>query len=449
MDKTTQSQDKRLAAAKRIAEHVGETLDARFSIQLWDGTKIPMGKDADGQYYFSIGGPGVLGSLLRRPTLENLLNHYALGHIGFHGGNMMEFADVIREKRAKKKHRDIRIGLVLKEAWPLLFSPSEKRAKLEHIYDRDETGRDVKSRDEKEFIQFHYDVSNEFYRLFLDEEMQYSCGYFRDPVNSLDQAQLDKLEMICRKLRLKEGERLLDVGCGWGGLVCYAARHYGVRAHGVTLSRKQHDFAREKIRRLGIEDRVTVELKNYIELDGAFDKIASIGMYEHVGIANYPRYFGKLRALLKEGGILLNHGITRRAKASRKKFNRITPGRRWILKHIFPGSELDHIGHTLEAMEAAGFEIHDVEAWREHYARTARAWCERLSAREEEAVGLVGRERYRLWIAYLAGVAFSFADGALGIHQVVATRKRKGASGMPPTRGDLYAKSWDTRRNPN
>lgn len=435
---TKLAEEKRLEAARKIAAHVAETVDAKFSLRLWDGSQVPLGRDPEPGFFLSISGPGVIGSLLRAPTLENLLNHYAVGHIDFHGGDMMAFGDVLRKKSREKKHRRIRKGLLFKEALPLLMT-SSRRVTVSHRYDKDELGRNAAARNNSEFIRFHYDAGNEFYQLFLDPEMQYSCGYFRAPDESLEQAQLNKLEMICRKLRLRPDETLLDVGCGWGGLICYAAQHYGVRAHGVTLSKNQYDFTLSKVRRLGLEDRVTVELRDYSTVEGTFDKIASIGMYEHVGIKQYPRYFRKLHGLLREGGILLNHGICRRAKRSSRQFNKIRPGRRWILKHIFPGSELDHIGHTIESMEARQFEVHDVEAWREHYARTARFWCERLCAREKEAAAQVGREKYRLWIAYLAGVAFSFADGPLCVYQVVATRRRKGASGMPLTREDLYA----------
>ncbi|HEX6144360.1 MAG TPA: class I SAM-dependent methyltransferase, partial [Geminicoccaceae bacterium] len=178
----------------------------------------------------------------------------------------------------------------------------------------------------------------------------------------------------------------------------------------------------------------------YATLEGTYDKIASIGMYEHIGIANHPAYFRKINALLRDRGMLLNHGITRRAKKSGRKFRKIRPEKRLILKYIFPGSELDHIGHTLESMENEGFEIHDVEGWREHYALTCRLWHQRLVARRDEAIGCAGRERYRMWIAYLAGVSLAFADGSLRIYQTLATRHgAKGASTMPPTRAHLYA----------
>jgi cyclopropane-fatty-acyl-phospholipid synthase len=438
--------EKRIQAARRIVEHIAGVLNARFCVRLWDGSILPLGKEADPRYFVSIQGPGVLGSLLRRPSIETLLRHYASGEIDFHGGDLMEFGEVARARNPRTGNSRLRLssldkGLLLRESLVLLLTPPDK-ADLEHGYTADETGRDGVRRDNKEFIQFHYDVSNDFYALFLDPEMQYSCGYFTDWNNTLAQAQHDKMEMICRKLRLQPGEKMLDIGCGWGGLICHAARHYGVTAHGVTLSQRQYEFATAKIKRLGLQDRVTVELRDYAEVTGTFDKISSIGMFEHVGIDNFPTYFGKVYSLLRDRGIFLNHGITRRAKASRRDFRKITPEKRLILKYIFPGSELDHVGHVQESMEASGFEIHDVEGWRWHYSLTSRYWCQNLSARQDEAIALVGAERYRMWLAYLAAVSFNFADGPLRIYQIVATKHAsKGPSGLPPTRRDLYEPS--------
>jgi len=429
--------EKQLKAVRAIAEHVAELIDVPASVRLWDGTDIPLGEGADGTYYFSINEPGVVGALLRRPTLENILVRYATGELDFHG-DIFDFRKQFDDKAASRALRKVSKTTLLKNALSLICSPAD-RIGDEHVSRRGKVAADSDSRSKTDFIQFHYDVSNEFYQLFLDPEMQYSCGYFKDWNNSLAQAQLDKLEMICRKLRLKEGERLLDIGCGWGGLVCYAAQTYGVQAHGVTLSRRQLDFAQEKIRRLGLEDRVTVELRDYATLDGTYDKIASIGMYEHVGIANYPNYFGKIRSLLVNGGIVLNHGITRRARLDPRKDRKVKPTRKFILKYIFPGSELDNVGHTVEGMEGCRLEVHDVEAWREHYGLTATFWARNLAANREKAIALVGREKFRLWLAYLTGVACGFSDGAMKIYQVVASKQDvKGPSGLPLTRADLY-----------
>ena len=433
------SPDRQLAAAREVLSRLAEVLQARFSVELWDGSRVPLGPDVHPELRVVIDGPGVIGGLLRWPTLDNLVRHYATGRIDIRGGDLVDFFEAARVERSRSRLKRLPTSLLLKSAWPFLFARSQD-LRPQHAYGGDQVGRTTSARrDDRDYIQFHYDLGNEFYRLFLDGEMQYSCGYFTDWSNSLDQAQRDKLDMICRKLRLAPGERMLDIGCGWGGLVCHAARYYGVRAHGVTLSQEQHDFAIEKVRRLGLEDKVEIELRDYRTLDGRYDKISSIGMYEHVGIKNYPAYFGKINSLLRDRGILLNHGITRPAKRTPSRFRRIRPEQRLILKYIFPGGELDHIGHTCESLETCKFEVHDVEDWREHYYLTTRHWCRRLSARQDEAIRLVGPERYRLWVAYLAGVSFAFYDNSARIYQVVASKHAtKGRAELPPTRADLY-----------
>jgi cyclopropane-fatty-acyl-phospholipid synthase len=435
------SEKKQLAAAKAVLAHLAELLNARFSVRLWDGSVVPLGRDVHPRMCVSISGPGVISSMLRRPTLDNLVRQYALRRIDFHGGDLMEFGEVVRVSHSRSRLKQIRKGLLLRSALPFLFSPADE-AVAQHAFAGDEAGRGHGPRTDRDYIQFHYDLGNEFYQLFLDPEMQYSCGYFTDWNNSLEQAQRDKLEMICRKLRLQPGERMLDIGCGWGGLICHAALHYGVKAHGVTLSQTQYDFTQAKIGRLGLADRVTVELRDYTTLEGTYDKISSIGMYEHVGIAHYAKYFSKIYSLLRDRGLLLNHGITRRAKPNKRRFAGRRPEDRLMTRYIFPGAELDNIGHTCEMMEARRFEVHDVENWREHYAQTARFWCQRLSARKDKAIALVGPERYRLWLAYLAGVSFAFRDGALRIYQVVASKhSSKGRAELPPTRADLYRRA--------
>jgi len=431
------SDQNRLTAARRLFEHIGELINARYSIRLWDGSMIPLGRNIDTDFFIAINGPGVIGALLRRPTYENLLIHYVKGHIDLNG-DLTEFIAVAREKRPKEKLKKLNKFFLFRQVLPLLLTPTGK-VTTQHKYQDDEVGRRESRRDNKYFIQFHYDISNDFYALFLGSEMQYSCGYFTHQDNSLDQAQHDKLDMICKKLRLKPDEKLLDIGCGWGGLICHAAQNYGVRAHGVTLSQKQVDYAMEKIKRLGLEDRVTVELRDYSTIEDTYDKIASVGMFEHIGIANIKRYFQKINTLLRDRGILLNHGLSRHAKPTRRAVRRIRPERRLLLKYIFPGSELDNVGHTIDLLEICGFEVHDVEALREHYALTTRHWYRRLMARKEKATEFVGMEKFRLWALYLAGVSTGLADGSIHICQIVATKhSAKGASGLPLTRTDLY-----------
>lgn len=431
-------QQRQLNVARELFTHLGELLDSPISVRLWDGSVIPLGSQVRPGVEISLSGPGVMGSLLRRPTPDNLLRHFVRGHIDYHGTDFFTLLETARVRNSRQRARRLKKSLLARVAMTFLTARSDD-VTVEHRFAGDETGRRRVQKDNRDYIQFHYDLSNDFYRTFLDPNMVYSCAYFRDWNTSLEQAQLDKLDMICRKLRLQPGDRFLDIGCGWGALVCHAAEHYGVQAHGITLSNEQLALAREKIRSRGLEDRVQVELCDYADVQGQYDKIASIGMVEHVGIDNMMGYMRKIRSLLTARGMFLNHGITRRAKASKRKFLHITPERRLLAKYIFPGGELDHLGHMTECLEASGFEVHDVEGWRDHYALTCKHWAQRLEANRETAIEQVGEERYRMWLLYLAGVSIVLGDGSACIFQTVATnRSSKGQSGMPPTRAHLY-----------
>jgi cyclopropane-fatty-acyl-phospholipid synthase len=244
--------------------------------------------------------------------------------------------------------------------------------------------------------------------------------------------------MICRKLRLQPGDRFLDIGSGWGALVSHAALHYGVSAFGVTLSEEQAKLAREKAEQLGIADRVTIVLQDYRSLDARFDKIASIGMFEHVGIDNHPAYFAAVNRLLEPGGLYLHHAIARPAKGTDKRFRKMRAEYKALTRYIFPGGELDHLGMSIANLERAKFEIHDVEGWRRHYARTTRIWWENLSRNRAAAEAEVGPDKTRLWLLYLAGCSLAFERGAVGIFQTLAQKRAKGVSALPPTRRDLY-----------
>jgi cyclopropane-fatty-acyl-phospholipid synthase len=293
-------------------------------------------------------------------------------------------------------------------------------------------------------IAYHYDVSNDFYALFLDRRMAYTCAYYRDPDGDLDQAQEDKLELVCRKLRLAPGERMLDIGCGWGSLVVWAAERHGVRAHGVTLSQAQAEYAQDWILRLGLEDRARVDHLDYRDLptDLRFDKIAAVGVIEHLGIANYPGYFARVHQLLEPGGLFLNHGITHS-----KDWQRSTQTE-FLERHVFPNAQMDNVTHILDVLEQARFEILDLEALRAHYARTTRQWAERLQANAERARALVGERTYRTWVAYLAASSVGFLDGYLGLYQVVAGRQDAiRLRGAPVTREGIYTE-WSGSRPP-
>lgn len=433
------SAETQLKSITELLNSVAEPLDLNASVKLWNGDIVPLG-NADGKYTIELSGPGVIGSLMRRPTLETIVRLYATGEIKFLGGDLIDFSEALKTDRSNRaKLKKISKAMLLKRTMPFLFAKMPVTDLGEAGFNDDMVGRNESNRDNTDYIQFHYDVGNEFYKLFLGKEMVYTCAYFKDWNNSLDQAQFDKLDMICRKLQLQPGEKMLDIGCGWGGLICHAAQHYGVHATGVTLSQEQHDYAKAKIERLGLQDQVEVQICDYADHQGTYDKISSIGMSEHIGVANYPRYFDKINSMLRDRGVMLNHAIARRAKKSKRHASRIRPERKFLLKYIFPGSELTPVGMTTDFMENSGFEVHDVESWREHYALTTKYWCKNLSANEDKAIELVGAERYRLWVAYLAGASGGFTAGSIKLFQVVATKRAsKGLSGMPPTREHLY-----------
>jgi cyclopropane-fatty-acyl-phospholipid synthase len=287
-------------------------------------------------------------------------------------------------------------------------------------------------------IAHHYDVSDAFYRLWLDERMVYSCAYFRDEHDSLDTAQVAKLDHICRKLHLAAGERFLDIGCGWGALLFHAAERYGVAAHGITLSQNQFEHVTHQIAERGLIGRVQVELRDYQDLppDGSFDKIASVGMFEHVGTRRFPRYFGKIHQLLRAGGLVLNHGITHNTLDAESLGSGLGD---FIEDYVFPGGQLTHVARVIEGMAAAGLEVFDAESLRDHYAKTLWHWVERLEANADEARREAGDERYRVWRIYMAGAAHAFDRGWMSLWQLLAGKALPdGRLPHPLTRDYMY-----------
>lgn len=287
----------------------------------------------------------------------------------------------------------------------------------------------------RDAIAFHYDVSNDFYALWLDAAMVYSCAYFRRPDDSLDRAQQAKLDHVCRKLMLKPGETMLDIGCGWGALVIHAALYYGVRAHGITLSQQQLSLARERIAQAGLQDRVTIALCDYRDLpkDGLYDKVSSVGMFEHIGLKNLPLYFAKVHQILKPGGLFLNHGITHDVEGWEK-----TLSSEFINRYVFPDGQLDTISNIQRVMERVHFEINDVESLRPHYALTLRHWVARLEAHHEQALQYVSESTWRVWRLYMAACALEFETGEIGVYQVLASKRAGRAAELPLTRDHLY-----------
>jgi cyclopropane-fatty-acyl-phospholipid synthase len=429
--------ERQLEAARNMIAQAARTLDLNASVRLWDGSAVPLGANVTGPFEIHIANPGVIGGLLRWPTLDNLIRRYVDKDIDFTGGSLIDFGTQLNQGRRSIRARDISILQLIRQLRPFLFATGGHTPD-DQGFAGDMIGRKAATRNNEAYVRFHYDLSNEFYALFLDPEMVYSCAYFTDWDNGIVAAQRDKLDMICRKLRLRPGDRLLDIGCGWGGLVCHAVRKYGVTATGITLSEEQIDFARDKVKKLGLSDKITLEFTDYAHVQGSFNKISSIGMYEHIGLKNIPTYMQKVRSLLTEDGVFLNHAISRRAPKTASLGRRLRPEQKALAKYIFPGGELDDIGHSLVAMERAGFEVQDVEAWREHYALTCKLWCERLTNEKDKAIALVGEEKYRIWIAYLAGCSLAFARGSARIYQTVVTKSAKGKSPLPATRADLY-----------
>ncbi len=286
-----------------------------------------------------------------------------------------------------------------------------------------------------EAIRYHYDVSNQFYALWLDTNMVYSCAYFRSPEDSLETAQIQKIDHILVKLRVKPGDRLLDIGCGWGALVMRAAEKFGARAVGVTLSPNQYELARERIAAAGLADRCEVRLEDYRDVTGKFDRIASVGMFEHVGLQHLREYFAKIRSLLQDEGTVMNHGIT---TADPDSAESPLGASDYIERYVFPHGELPHISRTLYEMCAAGLEPVDVENLRRHYALTLTHWCERFEAHDQQLREIAGDKRWRIWRMYLAGCAYAFAQEWTALHQILAVKAGSGTRALPLTRDYMY-----------
>ncbi|KJY17585.1 MULTISPECIES: SAM-dependent methyltransferase [Streptomyces] len=332
-------------------------------------------------------------------------------------------AALLRDAEARGAVRDL---VTLARPLPAPPPPAEEAA-------RRGGPRHTKGRD-RQAVSHHYDVGNDFYERVLGPSMVYSCAYWT-PGSTLERAQHDKLDLVCRKLALKPGDRLLDVGCGWGSLALHAAREYGARVTGVTLSREQAVYARKKAADEGLADLVEIRIQDYRDVkDGPYDAISSIGMAEHVGADRYRGYARTLHALLRPGGLLLNHQIARPPEADEAAY-RVDE---FIDAYVFPDGELSPVGTTVGELERAGFEVRDVEALREHYALTLRAWVARLEEHWDEAVALTSAGRVRVWQLYMAASALGFERGRLGVNQVLAVRAAgRGDSGLP-----LRLRTW-------
>jgi len=393
---------------KQIAQHVRrESLPVNF--ELWNGEVLKFSDFPS--VTVSVRSSRGLSSLIR-PTLGKFARNYVEQHIDLIGGarEIMRLGESLCEASGRVAKKN-----AFSLSWLHRTRPDSRRA-----------------------ISYHYDVSNEFYGLWLDQRRIYSCAYFHCPDDSLDVAQEQKLEHVCRKLDLKENESFLDIGCGWGGLMLWAAEHYGVRADGITLSQSQYDYVREQIHARGLGSRCRVRLMDYRDLPEteSFDKIASIGMFEHVGRNNFPAYFGKIYRVLKPGGMVLNHGITTVRLDGGELGSDLGE---FIDQYVFPDGDLVHVSAVTEAMSQQKLECWDVECLRPHYAKTLWHWVDRLEARQEEARAIVGEARFRIWWIYMAGSAHAFERGWLSVFQVLAAKPlENGSVPYPLTRGHVY-----------
>lgn len=427
----------RIRSISALLAQAHQRLALEFGFRLWDGSLVPADWPPT-SLAIAIADEGAVAGLLRAPKITTLANLWAAKRVDIVNGSLLDLV----AKRPKGRTREFTKSLgklrAIKTALDFLFVSRGGPWPLESIApDRQSDGS---QNENKKDIAHHYDVSNAFYQLWLDKEMVYSCGYFHDWSDDLDKVQVQKIDMVCRKLRLKPGESVLDIGCGWGAFACHAAQHYGVKVHGVTLSEQQIAFAKEKVLRLGLEDSVTIELADYslLQGEGRFDKITSIGMFEHVGTANFPTYFTTVRRLLKPGGLFLHHAITRPGGSRAARTGKKRADFAALTRYIFPGGELDYIGRTVTNLELHGFEIHDVEGWREHYQRTCRFWHDRLFANYDAACKEVGEVTTRVWLAYLAACSITFARNNAGLYQTLASKRVRGPASLPPTRADLY-----------
>ena len=393
---------------ERVIDRVRANAVIPLRLELWNGHRFDLSPEPT--VTIAIPKPSALRYFIS-PDLNKLGEAFVEGHIRVEGSIHEVFR--IAESLASSVAATTRAGY--------------------HRFRRHSRRRDRKA------IEYHYDVANEFYSLFLDRNMVYSCAYYRSENDTLETAQTHKLDHILNKLMLKPGERFLDIGCGWGALIMRAAQQYGANATGITLSRNQFEYARERIRGEELQGRCTVELRDYRDLPGTgvFDKIASVGMFEHVGLKNLPAYFGKIRSLLKDEGLVLNHGITTSDPDSRELG--LGAGQ-FIDRYVFPYGELPHLALVLKEMSAAGLEATDVESLRRHYARTCYEWANRLESNRDRAIAVAGDKRLRIWQIYLAGCAYGFANGWINIYQVLGCNaENTEAKPLPLTREYMYA----------
>ncbi|WP_062216430.1 cyclopropane-fatty-acyl-phospholipid synthase family protein [Streptomyces sp. NBRC 109706] len=424
-----------MGVAPRLAALTENVLGSPPPLRLraWDGSEA----GPSGGPVLVVRSRRALRRLLYRPGELGLARAWVAGEIDVDGDlyqALSVLADVVWDRADGESVPRTRLLSALPEALSLA-GPLPLPVRPPREEDRRRSGRAHTQRRDRRAISHHYDVGNDFYELVLGPSMVYSCAVWGPETADLQDAQAAKLDLICRKLGLRPGQRLLDVGCGWGSLVLHAAQHHGVRAVGVTLSVEQAEYARERVAKEDLTDRVEIRVQDYRQVtDGPFDAIASVGMAEHVGAARYQDYAERLFRLLRPGGRLLNHQIARRPLGDESSY-RIDP---FIDAYVFPDGELAPVGRTVAQLERAGLEVRDVESLREHYALTLRRWVRNLEQGWTQAVRLTSPGRARIWRLYMAASALQFERGRIGVNQVLAVRTPdSGAAGLP-----LRPRAW-------
>ncbi|RLK35424.1 SAM-dependent methyltransferase [Cupriavidus plantarum] len=399
---------------ERWIADVREHANLPVRLRLWNGSEFALGRFDTPDVTLTVREAAAL-PLLLVPSLDNLGEAYVQQKIDLDG----KLADIINVGYGfSNAAKSLAGGMLAKVAQHFTHSKQEDKAA----------------------IQYHYDVSNDFYQRWLDPRMVYSCAYFENGDEDLATAQLKKIDHILTKIRLQPGQTLLDIGCGWGALVIRAAQKFGARCVGVTLSQNQFDLATARVKDAGLEDRIEIRLQDYRDVPGQFDRITSVGMFEHVGKDNLPGYFGRIRELLTDDGVAMNHGITATDPDSGKV---PMDGAGFMDRYVFPQGELPHIGLVLHTMQQGGLEAFDVELLRRHYAQTLRHWAENFEAHGDAIREMVGETKFRIWRVYLAGCAHAFTTDQMSIYQVVCHKAGRQAETLPTSRRYIYPNNQD------